>query len=456
VSKPSRNGKGKRFTESARIERLGVALCQSVVTRMGHIWREKGVDYGIDGEIELVDDGQVLNRVLWVQSKAKGGDGKFPGETEGGFRYMCSQVDIDYWLSGTAPVLLVCSRPDAGEAWFKHLPSWFGDASRRRERSVEFHKVADRFDASASRRLLTLGVEASSGVYLSPPPRKETLTTNLLTVEHLAPRAYVAPTRCRGWSDSNPRLVKAGHDLVSDVVFHDGKIYSFRRLDEPPLDVLTDGAMDSIGTDELADSPDDRDQQLLRWLLSATLKELTSRELRLHSKGGYLYFKAPADGSTKRVFVAKGRGRAVVQRYDPPEGATWKGYTRHYALEFQFVQADSDWHLALVPTYHYTSDGREDFPYSASQIATMKRIEGHEAVRGQTSFWGRYLSWTPTLFSGDPDPRLRFGRLATVEVDRGIDDRSWKPAPDVEMVPPDDDAASDEDLTLFDLNWAEV
>lgn len=61
--RPTRS-RGKRSTESARIERLGVALCHSVVADMGHIWRDKAVDYGIDGEIELVDEGRVLGRVL--------------------------------------------------------------------------------------------------------------------------------------------------------------------------------------------------------------------------------------------------------------------------------------------------------------------------------------------------------------------------------------------------------
>lgn len=458
MSPPSpRRGNGKRSTESARIERLGVALCHSVVTQMGHIWREKGVDYGIDGEIELIDDGQVLNRVLWVQSKAQGDGVKFPGETERGFRYLCSQVDIDYWMSGTAPVLLVCSHPESGEAWYKHLPSWFHDAKRRRERSVEFDKELDRFDSPAARNLLTLGVDASSGIYLSPPPRTEILTTNLLSIDHLASHVNFAPSSVRGWADVNARLTKAGYSFLSDIVIRAGNVYSLRRFDEPPLEVLADGPSESLGVDELTDSEDEKDQQLLRWLLNATLKDLTYRDLRLHPDNGYLYFKAPADGGNKKVHVTRGRGggRTVVQRYDPTAGATWLGYTRHYALEFQFVHADDRWYLALTPSYHFTSDGREDFPFSSSQLSTMKRIEGHEAVRSQTTFWSRYLSWSPTLFSSEPDSRLRFGRLATVEVTRGIDDRSWKPLAEPELLEANDDnVTTDEALTLFDVEAA--
>lgn len=419
---------------------------------MGHIWRDKGIDYGVDGEIELISEGLVLNRVLWVQSKAHGRGVRFSGESDRGFRFMCAQVDINYWLSGTAPVLLVCSRPETKEAWFKHLPTWFNDPRRRRDRYVEFDKETDRFDASAARQLLELGADASSGVYLSPPPRIEMLTSNLLAVEHVAQHVHVAPTRCTGWADANPRLVKAGHDLVSDVVFHGKSVYSFRRLDEPPLDVLADGPSEAITTDEFAESSDPQHRTILLWLLNATLKEITSRDLRWHPDGRYLYFKAPAAGD-KKVRVARGSGRTVVQRYDPPDGATWVGYTRHYALDFQFVYAEGDWFLALVPTYHYTSDGRADFPFSAVQISAMKRLEGHEAVRSQTSFWARYLTAHPTLFSGPPEPRLRFGRLVASDVDRGIDDKSWKLA-DPDLLAGDDEPDGNGELsgeiTLFD------
>lgn len=419
---------GKRFTESARIERLGVALCNSMVTAMGHLWREKGVDYGIDGEIELVDDGRVLNHVLWIQSKARGDALRFSGESDQGFRYMCSDVDINYWLSGTAPVLLVCSHPEEGKAWFKHLPSWFADPRRRRDRYVEFDKEADRFDETAKHRLLGLGVDAASGVYLSPAPRQETLTSNLLAVEHLSPQVFSAVTHCKNWSDANPRMVKAGHDLMSDVVFRDGRAYSFRPFDRAPLDVLVDGPLAAMSTDELAESKGEGDRQLLRWLLNATLRELTHRDLRLHPDSGLLYFKAPADGRDKKVWLHRGgKGRSVVHRYDPPEGAGWFGYTRHYALGYQFIYADERWYLALTPTYHFTSDGRADSPFAAGQLSTIKRFEGHEAIRSQTTFWAKYLSERPNLFSGPPDSRLRFGNLATADVDRGIDDKAWKP-----------------------------
>jgi len=425
----SRKKSGKTFPESARIERLGIALCMTRVAEMGHIWREKGVDYGIDGEIELVHDGQVLNKVLWVQSKAKGDNIKFVGETDTALKFTCEQNDIDYWLSGTAPVLLVCSHPESGEAWFKHLPTWFADTKRRRERVVEFDKTHDRFDAGAAEKLLDLGVDKAGGVYLRPAPVDETLTTNLLRVTHLAGHVSVAPTPCRTWTDVNARMHKAGHGFFSDAVLRDGKIFTFRDLNTPPLNVLTSGSSEKIAVDELSDSEDPNDQALVTWLLNGTLRDIFHKDLRFHPERKLLYFKAPKNLS-KKVRTSTRSVREVVRHYLPADGATWKPYVRHNAVETQFVYLDGTWFLSLTPTYHFTSDGRDDFPFGAAALSNMKRIEGHDAVRGQTKFWARYFAGSKDLFSGPEEQRLRFGDLETVDVDRGIDDSSWKPPPE--------------------------
>ena len=49
-----------------------------------------------------------------MQSKARQ---RFPGEDAEAFHYVCDQDDVDYWMEATAPVILICSHPDTGEAW---------------------------------------------------------------------------------------------------------------------------------------------------------------------------------------------------------------------------------------------------------------------------------------------------------------------------------------------------
>lgn len=53
------------------VENLGLARLHSVVTQVGYIWRPTSSDdYGIDGEIEIVEDNVPTARILKVQLKS--------------------------------------------------------------------------------------------------------------------------------------------------------------------------------------------------------------------------------------------------------------------------------------------------------------------------------------------------------------------------------------------------
>jgi hypothetical protein len=417
----------KQFPSTAQVERQGVALCASVIAGMGHIWREKSVsDVGIDGEIELVDlaTRSALGRLLLVQSKARSVD--FEGETERLFRFRCTEDDLSYWLSGSAPVLLVCSHPATGDAWFKNLSEWFeAHPDHRAKRIVEFDKVVDRFDASAATRLVDWGVPASSGIYLRPPPRPETLVSNLLRLEHIAPHVHMAPSSVRGWKDINTRLRKAGHPLVDDVVWRDEHVYSLRPFDEPPLNMLADDTPERIGTDELTDSKSDDDRRLLVRLLNNTLRELHP-ELTWHKEREYLYFPATPDLQPRKVKTNRGSGRTVFERYLDKETKSRVVYYRHYALRYQFVHLDDGWYVALTPTYHFTHDGAQESRFAGDYLKRIKQIEGHAAVGNLTKFWAGYLRPRRDLFTS-ADQRLRLGLLAEIDLAHGIDDQYWKP-----------------------------
>jgi hypothetical protein len=436
---------GKRYSSSARREREGIALINQIVTSMGHIWREKGVDHGIDGEIELVDeDGHATNRVLWVQSKAQGDSNPFPGETDASFHWRASPDDLQYWSTGTAPVLLICSHPESGEAWFRDLTEWFKDSRNRAEKNIPFDKTKDQFDSHAGRRLLQLGSDARSGLYLRPAPRIETLTTNLLVTNVVAETVTAVASKCRTWPDVNSRLAKARQPAVADLVFSGGEIYSLRAADDPVMVALQDASVRSIPTSEFNQAQET--MLLMPWLLNATLKDITHRDLRFEPSRKYLYFKANHDGSDRKAKSGPKRSRTVVVRKRPPADAKWSEYFRHYALEHRFHLLDDRWFMSIVPTYHFTSNGRDESPFAATLLKGIKQLEGHSAIRGQTSFWAQYLTWAPNLFNGNADKRLQFERLETVDVDRGIDDRSWKPAP-AEFTGEHVDAAP----TLFDV-----
>jgi hypothetical protein len=418
----------KKHSKSAQVDRQAINLCASIVGDMKHIWREITVsDVGIDAEIELVDPAtdNATGRLLLVQSKGR--TAPFDRETDDSFTFRCSPEDLEYWMTATAPVLLVCSHPAQRLAWFKNLHVWFDDPQRRRARTVEFDKKADSLDVSASQRLLDWAVPASTGIYLQPPPKAESLATNLLRVEHLGPYIYAAPSDVRGWSDVNARLRAAGRDLVDDVAWRSNTLFSFRRLDQPPLDALVDDAPERFDVEEFAEAESDDDRHLVVRLLNNTLKDMFRGHLSWHRDRQFFYFPATADLQPRKVRVDKrGTGRTVFQRYSSEDASDRSTYYRHYALRAQFQRIDEGWVLALEPTYHFTVDGRTESRYAPELLSGIKRLERQQAVAHLVRFWAGYLRGDYDLFS-TRDPRIRFGTLAQVDVDRGIDDAYWKP-----------------------------
>ena len=82
----------KKIDRSAHIGDAGIALIHRRVSEMGYVWREKGKDAGVDGEIEfrVPVTGEVTNRRVLVQSKAS--ENLFPGETDRSFHYLSQRL----------------------------------------------------------------------------------------------------------------------------------------------------------------------------------------------------------------------------------------------------------------------------------------------------------------------------------------------------------------------------
>ena len=152
---------GKR-TPSQQIGETGQHLVAKLVSEMGHIWRPNTADYGIDGQIEVVDrNSHATGRTISVQVKTTVAD-RVPGEDDRQFTYTCPAKDLDYWLGASEPVLLVRVRLNQQRAWFKRLDTWFADPKRRKNRVVVFDKVDDLLD------------QAPNIKSQLPPPRSRT------------------------------------------------------------------------------------------------------------------------------------------------------------------------------------------------------------------------------------------------------------------------------------------
>jgi hypothetical protein len=133
----------------------GVELIHYIVTKMGFEWRERKRD-GVDGEIDVanhtVDD--TARHVILVRCRAR--DRSFSGENDRGFEYLCSPSDVNHWMSGDLPVLVICCHPRRGAAWWVHAQTWFKDPEHRASGRIHFSRRTQRFNASAAHRLVAL------------------------------------------------------------------------------------------------------------------------------------------------------------------------------------------------------------------------------------------------------------------------------------------------------------
>jgi len=156
---------------------------------MGYLFHPRRVDHGIDGHIDLVAPGtqEVLNLVLLVQSKASGLP--FTYETDASFQYTCNENDLNYWLSGNAPVILILSHPERDEAWWVEVKAELADPKRRASRTVVVDKHRQVVNASAAPQLLRRTVPKDKGVFLATPPKPDPDHLSLLK------RAVTPPPR---------------------------------------------------------------------------------------------------------------------------------------------------------------------------------------------------------------------------------------------------------------------
>lgn len=167
--------RSKKVTPQTLISEAGIALIAQRVNEMGYLFHDRRVDHGIDGEIELVGpEGEALNRVIMVQSKAS--NRRYARETEESFQWTASPADLEYWLSGNAPVIVVLSRPADKAAWWFEVRTEFGAIKNAAKRTVTINKHAQVFDESAAAALFNLGMSQDTETSFSLWSKTEFLT----------------------------------------------------------------------------------------------------------------------------------------------------------------------------------------------------------------------------------------------------------------------------------------
>lgn len=420
----------KKASDETVIGEQGVALIAAAVAAMKHLWHPtSGVDSGIDGQIELRDPAtaEVRNVRIGVQSKAT--SGPWPSETDTGFYFRPKPKDVDYWLSSTQPVLLICSRPATGEIYWRSVQEWARDTDARRTGRIAFDKQRDRFDADARDVLFDLSVSAEDRV--SPPgapPIAERVLTNLMPISWKADQLFSAAA---------PGINRAL--LVEPApAFRDGRLWSLRPLSAAVLDETGAGDLKRGPLEGWRESHEASDLDLVRELVRRELMVKHRHWLLWHYRKQVAYFRRRGEEWEGVSYVwAGGAGRAVVA---PQKAKTREGYTsyRHDAAELDVRRLDGTWFVQVRPTYLFTWDGYRVSGHHDRALASIKKLDRHSTVSQMLRMWQHLLVERLTLDPQDPDDPFALGSLVEAESPRSIVDKAWQRIGPTEAVGGDD------------------
>ena len=406
----------------------GINLIEKIVLEMHSMWSPTGgIEVGIDGFIELFDrtTGQALGKTLAVQSKVQK---NLANESDEGFDYYCDERDLEYWLQGNMPVLLIVSRPENNEAYWVSIKDYFTDGEWRKSRKVQFSKTANRFNADAYAALLHLGRDQNSGLYLGPIPSEETLHSNLLPVASFPERIWIGRTEHRRPKDIWPILNDCGRRITGDWLMYEQSVMSFQNLTRDPWSTICDpGACEDFDTWEWAYSLDPDRRRRFVQLLNRTLRDQLYPEVQRWPKLGCYMFSADltrAPVKKRYRSLQQDTEITVVSKYDKTnkEGKEFV-WLRHLAFRGQFRLFDDQWYLEITPTYVFTWDGERQYLFHESSLSGIKRVEGNRAVLSAVMLWAQTLAQADDLFRSPP--KLRFGELLTATLPIGIDDEGW-------------------------------
>jgi len=279
-----RRHRPKTISGTAVTGQKGVNLIERVVLDMESSWTPTGaLEVGIDGYIELFDPAtrKPLGITLAVQSKVASAIGKDSSPT---FDFWCEPADVEYWLAGSMPVILVVSHPPSDEAYWVSVKDYFKGWTLGNPTAVTFKKSEQRFNKDSFRALAAIAAP-KAGLYLAPPRKSERLHSNLLRLGAFPEQIYFADTACRWPSDVWALLRKSHHEPDGGWVLKGKRFISFHDLsDEPWTTVCDQGTVESFLTSDWSESSDPERQHLFVQLLNQTLRAQLRGEVRYWPK----------------------------------------------------------------------------------------------------------------------------------------------------------------------------
>jgi hypothetical protein len=422
----SRNRRTKKVSAAQNIGQLGVTLVQGIVQSMGFVWNELHFESGIDGIIEVVDTATSTptNRVVMVQVKAV--LSSFQSESGDALSFSCERAHIQYWLGGTAPVILVVCRPRTQEAYWKDIKAYFSDPANLGSVTVRFDKQADRFDPSVAGSLADLATP-SGGHYLGLLPKEETLISNLFPVTRTPDTIWSGTAVAKRRDAFTAALKDLKRPDLRELTYSAGTIYSFHDLRSQPLASLVEpGSVEGNPSEDWAKTNDPDLKRQFVDLLNRSFRQFCFAKNIFYDYDTEVLYCGIDRGAEKREVrcpALQNEGtRALVNWY--PSKKEGYGFYRHHALIPRFLRLDGVWYLEVTPTYFFSTDGFTRYRFSEDSLAGIKRLEKHRSVLGHLLMW-KWLFCDKALVFDRKYDDLELAEPLTFKVTGGIDDAAW-------------------------------
>lgn len=419
----------KIYSPNIIISERGVNLVQRRVLEMGYIWNVTHVEAGIDGEIEIVTgNNAATNCVIRVQVKAV--QKEFQSNSKDAFSFSCEQRDIDYWLAGNAPNILVICRPTTEEAYWVDLKAYFTRPENHGSVTIRFAKTHDVFDTRCAPALRDLAVPRTLGLYASPQPHKESLLVNLFPIQSFPSHIYSAETQFRFMKELLQKLKEDSQPEVREWFLNDKRLYTIHDLRTHSLGAHC--SRESAQVHEARVWAETNDpvlkKQFVR-LLDLCFRQLCwSKGIVFNRKPELYYFKAPKDLADREIGcrnLEKQSTQTVFKCHRNKLELNKIEFCRHHGFERRFYRFAELWYITVTPTYFFSEDGIK--PHRSTEVlqANVKRLDRHRAVLSQLLMWSEVLANPAGMF----DRRYTYLRLGTpleLPLPLGIDDETWR------------------------------
>jgi hypothetical protein len=423
----------KTVPNSIFIGNEGAYLVPQIVNEMRFLWTPSAqFELGIDGTIEIVDPktSQGTGNIIKVQIKTT--SNPWAEETDDSFAFVVRQQDLDYWLTGNTPVIIICCKAGTKEVFWVPIKQYFEKLERRHERKIRFSKSRDRFTPECREALINLAVPRDSGLYISPIPKEETLYSNLLPVLFFPETVFHASTDCKDDKEAGALLRELVDDPPAEWIVTGNRFFSFHDLSQAPWSEVCDsGDIEPMPTVKWAYAEDGAERRNFVRLLNRCLSQKFKGERIWFNKRRKCYYfgtdgtaEEPEARVVKEVSISRAVPKTVVRPYMSKTKLGRIAYWRHLAIEPQFLLFGDQWYLQITPTYFFTFDGTHLSRFADSYLTGIKKLEKNNAVLRNVLTWAHFLrpkdDWFATRYE-----LLTFGPLLSTTLDFEISDQEW-------------------------------